>query len=878
MILKWGVSPHLTSAVRGAAGRLAILDRVAFTLHLVVQPAGRPAILDWVAFNIATSVLGFEGVFQGGAQVCPGGFKGIAARGSSVQDCAEMAGKAKKGGRTGMRGAYSTPPPKKPTGRVGGAAKKPPAMRATRSRAGPTLVEEVKEIATVTGERKKKARKGPNNDDVPPLAVVEPEPCKPAAVVTKEGKKGALKAQQPEQGLKIATPQGQDAPLSVDVPREACQGAALKKGPKAPKAPKEIQHTKQGLKRATPLKIDAPLSADVPREPFQGVASKKAPKAPKIATPLKIAMPPGQDASLSADVPREQGQGSVLKKAPKVPKEAQPAKHVRFVQGQDAPLSSDVPREPCQDASMKKALAPKAPKEIQPTKQGLNLVKGSGTLKAQKSGQSKEVSGTADTRPGAPKAPKATKEDQQTKMDIIVLEESSPLKVQKSGQAKKLSGTAGSEPPKTQVNKRKAKADVKEKEGTTVPEKQNVKRLKRIKEVEVRDPVDRKLAVDEVKVKGHTGKGQLEKVPEVKIVVKRDGVKNKAKKHVETGQEDEGPADKALALVGSSKRPKLQVKRAKQSGASCTTSTTVTPYVVVINGGKLVRICRDEPPCVSRNTLMEKRSRMIQHLKKVHGLDVFIPQSLGGRPRGCVNNDVPKSSIRDQVRVQQHFKDVSRKFAVNRKRIEERAKNRAALTWDVLPHKAQKAMKKDTFIMQFVANHMKTIDQREEAMKKEIKSHVEEGYESRRRIKVGTLIVRSDEDKSSGGSDDESNQDGNGDDDPDYGSDGDADDDDAGSDTSGGGDDISGGSDISGADDDDGWGDTSGGGDDISGGSNISGGGDDDGGGDISGAGDDGEDDGTDDGGGSGKGDSEDGVQDVSSDEDEAQEILSSPA
>ncbi|MCO5595887.1 hypothetical protein L7F22_049938 [Adiantum nelumboides] len=414
--------------------------------------------------------------------------------------------------------------------------------------------------------------------------------------MTKEGKKGALKAQQPEQGLKIAMPQGQDAPLSMDVPREGqdaplssdvpqepCQDASLKKAPAPPKAPKEIQPTKQGL---------------------------------RIATPLKIAMPEGQGAPLSADVPQEQGQGATLKGAPKAPKYS-------------------------------------------------NLVKGSGVLKAQKSVHSKEMSSTAGTRPGAPKAPKAPKEDQQTKhvelcsglsvsaRDMIVLEGSSPLKVQKSGQAKKLSGTAHSEPPKTQVNKRKAKADVKEKEGTVVPKQQNVKRLKRMKEVEVCEAIERKLVVDEVKVKGHTGKGQLEKVPEVKIALKRDGVKNKAKKHVEKGQEDEGPANKALALVGFSKRPKLQVKRAKQSEESCTTSTTV------------------------------------------------------GRGN-----------------------------------------------------------------------------------EKEIKSHVEEGYKSRCRIKVGTLIVHSDEDKSSGGSsggsdddgdeDDESNQDGSGDDDLDYGSDGDANDDDVG--------------------------------------------------------------------------------------------------
>ncbi|MCO5593521.1 hypothetical protein L7F22_047535 [Adiantum nelumboides] len=440
----------------------------------------------------------------------------------------------------------------------------------------PDVVSEPSPVKTaaVTGERKKKARKGPNNDDVPPLAVVELEPCKPAAV-TKEGKKGALKAQQPGQ---IATPQGQDAPLSADVPREACQGVASKK---ALKTSKEIQPTKQGLKRATPLKIDAPLSTDVPREPCQGVASKKAPKAPKIATslqiatPLKIAMPPGHDAPLSTDIPREQGEGSVLKKAPKVPKEAQPTKHVRFVQGQDAPLSSDVPQEPCQDASLKKA---PAPKEIQPTKQIATPLK-----IAMPEGQDAPLSadvpreqGQGATLKKALKAPKVPKE---AKQDMIVLERSSPLKVQKSGQAKKLSGTASSELPKTQCfvigEEEKGQGRCERERRYGGPRATKCEEVEEDERGGVREAIDRKLAVDEVKVKGHTGKVQLEKVLEVKIALKREGVKNKAKKHVEKGQEDEGPADKALALVGSSKRPRLQVKRAKQSRASCTTSTTV---------------------------------------------------------------------------------------------------------------------------------------------------------------------------------------------------------------------------------------------------------------------------------------------------------------
>ncbi|MCO5549368.1 hypothetical protein L7F22_002839 [Adiantum nelumboides] len=387
--------------------------------------------------------------------------------------------------------------------------------------------------AAVTEGRKKKSPKVSEplpskkvqalDQGVPPSTIVDPKSCKPADV-TKEGKKGASKAQQPEQGLKIATSQGQDAPLSPDVPRESCQGATSKKAPKAPNI-------------TTPQSQDAHLSTDVSREPCQGVTLKKASKVPKEAQPtrqgLKIATPAGQDASLS-----------------------------------------DVPQEPCQDATLKKA-----PKEAQPPKQGLDLVKGSSALKAKKSGQSKEESDTAGTRPGAPKPPK---EDNGTKQDLIVFEGSSPLKAQKSGQAKcygcqyvqdlivfegsgplkaqksgqtkEVSGTAGSKPPKTQVNKRKAKADVKEKEGTTVLEQHNVKKLKKMKEVGVCEVAfERKLTIDEGKVKGHTGKGQLEKVPEDKFALKRDNMKKKSKKHVEKGLEDKGSVDKALALVGSSK-------------------------------------------------------------------------------------------------------------------------------------------------------------------------------------------------------------------------------------------------------------------------------------------------------------------------------------
>ncbi|MCO5608760.1 hypothetical protein L7F22_062976 [Adiantum nelumboides] len=246
-------------------------------------------------------------------------------------------------------------------------------------------------------------------------------------------------------------------------------------------------------------------------------------------------MSQGQDAPLLAHVPQKACQSAISKKAPKAPKDIQPTKQglkittllkIAMPKGQDAPLSADVPREQGQGATLKNA--PKVPKEA---KQGLKMA----TRALQDAPLSLDVpkEPCQDASSKKAPAPKAPMEAQPTKQDMIVLEGESPLKVQKSGQANKLHDTAGFKPPKTE-------------------------RLKRMKEVEVREAIERKLAVDEVKVKGHTGKGQLEKVSEVKIALKKDGVKNNAKKHVEKGQEDEGPHNKARALVSFSKRPKLQ--------------------------------------------------------------------------------------------------------------------------------------------------------------------------------------------------------------------------------------------------------------------------------------------------------------------------------
>ncbi|MCO5606902.1 hypothetical protein L7F22_061093 [Adiantum nelumboides] len=365
----------------------------------------------------------FEGhLGQGGARyritLCVlwglrGCLQGIAGKDEPCPGLRKDGGQDEEERGEGMRGAYSTPPPKKSAARAARGAKQRPTMRATQSRAGPTPAEEVKEVG---GDHFLAVSQ-------PMDVVLEPSPSK-IAVVSGGRKKKA---------------QGVAEPLSS----------------------KKVQ----GLKIATLANHDAPLS--------------------------------------------------------------------------------NVPREPCQDSTLKKA-----PKEAQPPN------KGPSALKAQKSAQSKEESGTAGTRPGAPKppkednwqgAPKPPKDDNRTKQDLIMLEGS---KEWSSKGGERHSGLQATQDTVVlAVNKRKFKANVKEKEGTAVLEQHNFNRLKKMIEV----AFERKLAIDEVKVKEHTGKGQLEKVLKDRISLQRDGMKKKSKHHVEKGLEDKGPADKALALVGSSK-------------------------------------------------------------------------------------------------------------------------------------------------------------------------------------------------------------------------------------------------------------------------------------------------------------------------------------
>ncbi|MCO5606681.1 hypothetical protein L7F22_060870 [Adiantum nelumboides] len=54
-------------------------------------------------------------------------------------------------------------------------------------------------------------------------------------------------------------------------------------------------------------------------------------------------------------------------------------------------------------------------------------------------------------------------------------------------------------------------------------------------------------------------------------------------------------------------------------------------YIKLYIDGKLVRMCRADPACLSQNTKMEKQTQMMDHLRKQHGLNVAILDRVSGR-------------------------------------------------------------------------------------------------------------------------------------------------------------------------------------------------------------------------------------------------------
>ncbi|MCO5600882.1 hypothetical protein L7F22_054999 [Adiantum nelumboides] len=199
---------------------------------------------------------------------------------------------------------------------------------------------------------------------------------------------------------------------------------------------------------------------------------------------------------------------------------------------QDVPPLADVALESCQGALAMADVAPEPYPGAEPSSCKLTAVTKRKKKKASKAQQiaREPCQGAPSKKPSkAPKAQRRPNEQNRCQhvQDLNVIEGSGTLKTQKSDQAKEVSGTTGVEPPKTQCyvigEQEKDQGRREREEVTAVPEQHNVKKLKKMKEVGIREVAfELKLAINEVQVKnkgkGHTDKGQPEKGLEDKIV------------------------------------------------------------------------------------------------------------------------------------------------------------------------------------------------------------------------------------------------------------------------------------------------------------------------------------------------------------------------
>ncbi|MCO5554034.1 hypothetical protein L7F22_007560 [Adiantum nelumboides] len=209
------------------------------------------------------------------------------------------------------------------------------------------------------------------------------------------------------------------------------------------------------------------------------------------------------------------------------------------------------------------------------------------------------------------------------------------------------------------------------------------------------------------------GKGSLVK-PTEKVQVPKEVKKPKRKDASAApnlSKASEQPMKRKLSLQSATEGSLSKRVKVKSSALSLDSLLPPKPYL-----GRLVRMCRVDPTCPSRNTKMEKQTRMMDHLRKQHGLNVAIRTRVDGRVGGVSLNLVPKSSMRDQIRTQEHFQEVDRKYKVNRKAVERRAVIKALECWDCI-NKRHVRCSKDDFVQNFVASRMRKADAMQELKK-----------------------------------------------------------------------------------------------------------------------------------------------------------------
>lgn len=112
-------------------------------------------------------------------------------------------------------------------------------------------------------------------------------------------------------------------------------------------------------------------------------------------------------------------------------------------------------------------------------------------------------------------------------------------------------------------------------------------------------------------------------------------------------------------------------KEQEEEEASSSSSSHLLPYIEIkFLDGRTLRRCCASNKCAGSEKFIEKRKRMMAHLREKHGLIIDIPYRPTGRPHGgkaCSNNPNPHAKTWKRVALKSS-KDVEYKWKSNSKR------------------------------------------------------------------------------------------------------------------------------------------------------------------------------------------------------------------
>ena len=194
-------------------------------------------------------------------------------------------------------------------------------------------------------------------------------------------------------------------------------------------------------------------------------------------------------------------------------------------------------------------------------------------------------------------------------------------------------------------------------------------------------------------------------------------------------QDDAGPSQRRSPRLA--KQPPCSTKSEDANHVEEGSNGGHLPYIEVqLPDGRTMQKCVAGYKCANGNLLIEKRQRMVDHLRLKHGLTVEIPLRQIGRRRGSRSssqNPNPNAKAWRKLSLKRSV-DEEYKWKVNCKNYEARQVLQAREAWDDLRPEF-KSMDKEAHIEQMtkpqIEKYMATAEARKERIRRGVRAKLE---------------------------------------------------------------------------------------------------------------------------------------------------------